>query len=70
VVPISAVNMKMVAAQRANDRRSNGGPERGTITLFNRSTGVVPYMWLLCDGTGGTPDLRSMFQTVYETVIE
>ena len=33
----------------------------GMIMLWSGSTGTVPNGWRLCDGTGGTPDLRNRF---------
>ena len=33
----------------------------GTITIWSGLTSAIPYGWLLCDGTNGTPDLRSRF---------
>ena len=33
----------------------------GVITLWSGSTGSVPSGWRLCDGGGGTPDLRNRF---------
>ena len=33
----------------------------GMIMLWSGSTGSVPNGWRLCDGTGGTPDLRNRF---------
>ena len=31
----------------------------GLIAIWSGSTGSVPTGWALCDGTGGTPDLRN-----------
>lgn len=33
----------------------------GLIAIWSGSTGSVPAGWALCDGTGGTPDLRNSF---------
>lgn len=33
----------------------------GTVMLWSGSAGAVPEGWALCDGTGGTPDLRDRF---------
>lgn len=33
----------------------------GTITLWSGALGAIPAGWQLCDGTNGTPDLRSKF---------
>lgn len=33
----------------------------GTITIWGGYASAIPYGWLLCDGTNGTPDLRSRF---------
>ena len=34
---------------------------QGAILLWSGSTGTIPNGWLLCDGNGGTPDLRNRF---------
>lgn len=49
----------------------SGGVLPGTVTAFsgtfkdgypvNKNTGLVDKEWHLCDGTNGTPDLRSRF---------
>jgi hypothetical protein len=33
----------------------------GGIIIWSGSTGSIPATWFLCDGTNGTPDLRSRF---------
>jgi len=33
----------------------------GTIVIWSGNVDAVPYGWHLCDGTGGTPDLRDRF---------
>ena len=33
----------------------------GTIAVWYGSAASIPYGWALCDGTNGTPDLRSRF---------
>lgn len=33
----------------------------GMIVMWSGSIGSIPAGWALCDGTGGTPDLRSKF---------
>ena len=33
----------------------------GTITLWSGLVANIPAGWSLCDGSGGTPDLRSKF---------
>lgn len=33
----------------------------GLIAIWSGSTGSIPSGWSLCDGTGGTPDLRNRF---------
>lgn len=33
----------------------------GTIAVWSGSAASIPYGWALCDGTNGTPDLRSRF---------
>lgn len=39
----------------------SGGIPAGAILLWNGSVVSIPSGWRLCDGTGGTPDLRSRF---------
>jgi hypothetical protein len=34
---------------------------QGAILLWSGSVGTIPNGWLLCDGNGGTPDLRNRF---------
>ncbi len=34
---------------------------RGMIILWSGTTGTIPSGWRLCDGGGGTPDLRDRF---------
>jgi microcystin-dependent protein len=34
---------------------------RGGIILWSGSIATIPTGWLLCDGTGGTPNLRDRF---------
>ncbi len=34
---------------------------RGIIALWHRPIAAIPNGWTLCDGTHGTPDLRSRF---------
>lgn len=34
---------------------------RGMIILWSGTTGTIPTGWRLCDGGGGTPDLRNRF---------
>ena len=33
----------------------------GLIAIWSGATGSIPSGWLICDGTSGTPDLRSSF---------
>jgi len=33
----------------------------GVIAIWSGSIGSIPAGWLLCDGSGGTPDLRDKF---------
>ncbi len=33
----------------------------GTIALWRNPVASIPHSWHLCDGTGGTPDLRDRF---------
>jgi hypothetical protein len=42
----------------------NGGLEvlpRGVIAIWIGTLATIPVNWILCDGTSGTPDLRSSF---------
>lgn len=34
---------------------------RGMIMAWNGSINNIPYGWVICDGTNGTPDLRAKF---------
>ena len=34
---------------------------RGMIMAWNGSINNIPYGWIICDGTNGTPDLRARF---------
>lgn len=38
-----------------------GGVPIGTIAMWAGSFGSIPVHWRLCDGQGGTPDLRNKF---------
>ena len=40
-------------------KKLGGGSPTGSVTAYAGDT--VPYGWLLCDGTNGTPDLRNRF---------
>ncbi len=33
----------------------------GTIIIWSGTLATIPGGWILCDGTGGTPDLRETF---------
>jgi len=37
------------------------GPKIGTIALWSGSVASIPYGWCLCDGSNGSPDLRTRF---------
>ena len=37
------------------------GVPSGTIAIWRGSVATIPAGWVLCDGTNGTPDLRSRF---------
>jgi hypothetical protein len=39
----------------------SGGIPSGAILLWNGSVGSIPSGWYLCNGSNGTPDLRSRF---------
>lgn len=39
----------------------NSGVPSGTIVMWSGSIASIPTGWKLCDGTAGTPDLRSKF---------
>lgn len=36
-------------------------PVTGMIVIWSGTVAAIPTGWALCDGTGGTPDLRGMF---------
>lgn len=38
-----------------------GGIPSGVITMWSGSTSDIPDGWVLCDGSGETPDLRDRF---------
>jgi len=40
---------------------TNAYMPRGGIILWSGSIATIPIGWLLCDGTGGTPNLRDRF---------
>ena len=46
-------NGKVAAAQ--------GGVPSGVIVMWSGTLATIPSGWSLCDGTGGTPDLRDKF---------
>jgi len=41
--------------------KADDGVPRGAILLWSGSIATIPTGWQLCDGTNGTPDLRSSF---------
>jgi len=41
--------------------QSLSGATSGTIAIWSGTTSNIPAGWLLCDGSNGTPDLRSRF---------
>ena len=45
----------------ANDDASGSAVPVGVITMWYGTYGTIPAGWQLCDGTGGTPDLRDKF---------
>lgn len=38
-----------------------GGADPGTIAMWSGTIASIPSGWQLCDGTNGSPDLRSKF---------
>lgn len=40
---------------------AGGGVPRGGIILWSGAANAIPAGWALCDGAGGTPDLRGRF---------
>jgi len=38
----------------------------GIIVMWSGAIGAIPTGWALCDGTGGTPDLRGRFIVSYD----
>lgn len=41
--------------------KGSSGVPSGTICIWHSSAATIPDGWVLCDGTNGTPDLRSRF---------
>ena len=53
---------------RENQRQADGGAAGtvgtvpvGGIIIWSGTVAAIPANWTLCDGTAGTPDLRSRF---------
>ncbi len=42
-------------------RHSSSSFPKGTIIAYYEKAGPIPKGWAICDGTNGTPDLRSKF---------
>jgi len=40
---------------------AGGGVTSGVIAIWSGATATIPSGWALCDGAGGTPDLRNRF---------
>lgn len=41
--------------------KAGDGVPKGGIIMWSGAVDVVPYGWVLCDGSDGTPDLRNRF---------
>ena len=53
------------ALVRSNGKAAFGAFPVGGIVLWSGAANTVPDGWRLCDGTGGTPDLRGRFVVGY-----
>lgn len=49
-----------ILTKRTSTTQSSAVPY-GAIVIWHGTTASIPTGWHLCDGTGGTPDLRSRF---------
>lgn len=47
--------------QPASQSTSQSGIPSGVIVMWHGALATIPTGWYLCDGTNGTPDLRSKF---------
>lgn len=62
--PPSEVMLRSITVQEAVDPTfflEKGGVPSGVILLWSGAIVDIPTGWSLCDGTGGTPDLRDRF---------
>lgn len=57
---VMAASMPIIT-RRARVHRDNDSIPYGVIVIWHGNTGSIPDGWHLCDGTNGTPDLRSRF---------
>lgn len=56
IVPTPTTDYQAATKKYADDRMPSG-----VILLWSGSIATIPAGWLLCNGAGGTPDLRSRF---------
>jgi microcystin-dependent protein len=61
VTPASGDSSTKFATTAFVSSAVSGGIPSGAILLWNGSVGSIPAGWALCNGSGGTPDLRSRF---------
>jgi hypothetical protein len=57
----AAINSKPEAQPSESTTPDAGGIPVGVIVMWSGLLADIPDGWALCDGTGGTPDLRSRF---------
>lgn len=56
-------------ANISNDVLASASVPTGAIVMWSGSTTTIPSGWGLCDGTNGTPDLRSKFVMAWSTSV-
>jgi len=61
VTPTSGDSSTKFATTAFVSSAVSGGIPSGAILLWNGSVGSIPSGWYLCNGSNGTPDLRSRF---------
>lgn len=60
-VPDTANSENLQAAVRTIPETGGDSLPKGTIVIWSGSEDNIPSGWHLCDGTNGTPDLRSKY---------